>query len=191
MRVKNNQVKLFFYLGLVLIALRPVTVYAQNEFVIKSVNTQLDDSVYFLNAVFDIDLPPYIIEAFDQGFYLPLAMEVEVFKKRGFWLDKSIVTIRQQYRIQYHAMLDSVSLYNINAGSRLHFSSLDDSLNYLSVLINYPLLDNNSLNENRSYHARLHFGIDRLELPIPLKSSSLWKKNWSIVSDWYEWDVKK
>ena len=191
MRIKFNHVTLIFYLCMMPLVLTPAAAYAQKEFVIKSANTQLDESVYFLNAVFEINLPAYISEAFEQGFALPLAMQVEVFRERGFWLDKSVVTIKQQYRIQYHAMLDTVSLFNVNSGHRLHFSSLDEALNYLTVLLNYPLLDNNLLDSNERYNARLHFGVDHIELPIPLKSSSLWKNDWSIVSEWFKWDVKQ
>ena len=191
MRKKFNHVTLVFYLYMMLQVLTPAVAHAQKEFVIKSANTQLNDSVYFLNAVFEINLPVYISEAFEQGFTLPLAMDIEVFRKRRFWLDKPVVTIRQKYKIQYHAMLDSVSLFNVNSGSRQHFSSLSEALNYLTVLLNFPLLDNNSLENNERYKARLHFGIDHIELPIPLKSSLLWKNDWSIVSEWYEWDVKQ
>ena len=189
MRIKLNHVTLVFYLCMMFLVLQPAVAHAQKEFVIKSVNTQLNETVYFLNAVFEINLPAYISEAFEQGFALPLAMEIEIFRKRGFWLDESVVTIKQQYRIQYHAMLDNVSLFNVNSGSRLHFSTLEEALNYLTVLLNFPLLDNNTLNVDERYNARLHFGIDQIELPIPLKSSSLWKNDWSIVSEWYEWDV--
>ena len=32
-------------------------------------------------------------------------------------------------------------------------------------------------------------GIDSDELPLPLKSSSLWDNDWDLKSDWYEWEV--
>ncbi len=189
MRIKLNPVNLIFYLLLIALLLKPVNSQAQDEFAIKSVNTQLNESVYFLNAVFEISLPDYIVSAFDQGFVLPLLIEIEVSRNRFFWFDKDIVTIKQRYRMQYHAMLDSVSLLNVNSGNRQYFSSLKDALNHLTVLFNFPLLDNNALNQDKSYSARLNFGIDHAALPIPLKSSSLWKNDWHIGSDWFEWDI--
>lgn len=189
MRIKLDHLKLVLYVCLMLLVVKPVVADVQKEFVIKSVNTQLNDSVYFLNAVFEINLPEYMIYSFEQGFVLPLAMEIEVSRKRGFWFNEDVVTIKQQYRIQYHVFRDLVSLFNVNAGNRLYFSSLKETLNQLTVLLNYPLLDNNALNQSESYIARLSFGIDNAELPIPLKSSSLLKNDWNITSDWYEWDV--
>ncbi len=191
MRIQHYSVKLVLYLLLMFLILTPGYAHAQKEFVIKSVNTQLDDTVYFLNAVFEINLPDYITSAINQGFDLSLAMEVEIFEKRKFWFDKPVVMIKQQYRIHYHPMLDTVSLLNVNSGILLSFSSVEQSFNYLTVLLNYPLLDSNALNQREQYNARLHFGIDNSELPVPLKSSSLWKNDWDLVSEWHEWDITK
>jgi hypothetical protein len=158
-------------------------------FTVKSVSTHLSDTVYFLNGVFSISLPGYMVHAVDQGFELPLAMEVEVFERNNFWFDKRVVLIRQQYKIRYHTLLDVFALIDLNAGSRSYFSTLDDVIARLSVLLNYPLLDNNNLNKEAKYRARIRIGIDQAELPIPLKSSSLWENDWELTSDWFEWDI--
>lgn len=174
---------------LLLLLLLPSQALAQQEIAVNSASTRLDGNVYFLSAVFDINLPYHITAAFEQGFELPLVMEVEVFKHRTFWLDDDVVTIRQQYQLQHHAMLDSVSVLNVNAGSRLYYSTLKQALSRLTFVLDYPLLDNNALKPAESYNARIHFGIDMAELPVPLKSSSFWKNNWNIMSDWYEWNI--
>lgn len=189
MRKTLNPVNRVFYFCIIFLFLRIPLAHAADEFVIKSANTQLDDSVYFLNAVLDIHLPDYIVNSFEHGIVLPLVMEIEISKERAFWFDQDIVVIKQQYQIQNHALLDSVSLKNINSGSRLYFSSLQETLNYLTVLLEFPLLDNNALNPSGHYRGRLKFGIDVAELPVPLKSSSLWQHDWDLSSDWFEWDI--
>ena len=35
------------------------------------------------------------------------------------------------------------------------------------------------------------FGIDTEELPLPLKSSSLWDNDWDLTSDWFEWRLNR
>jgi len=57
----------------------------------------------------------------------------------------------------------------------------------VSVLFNYRLLDGQALKPGKRYRLRLRFGIDQAELPIPLKSTSLWQNDWNLSSDWYEW----
>lgn len=172
-----------------LLMFRPNGVFAADEFEVKSVSTQLNDTVFFLNAVYEIKLPDYIRSAFDQGFEIPLAVDLEVFADRMLWLDKRVVYFRQQYRLQYHSILDTVSVLDVNAGNRQYFTSLNQALSHLSVMLNYPMLDLNTLDKSQNYWARLRFGIDTDALPIPLKSSSLWQNDWELVSDWYEWEV--
>lgn len=167
----------------------PVSASNHAVFEVKSAQTQLVGSVYFLNAVFEINLPPHIIAAFEQGFDLPLAMEVEVFQHNNFWLDKEIVMIKQNYRIQYHTLLDTVSVSNQNAGSRHYYSNLKEALSALSVLLDFPLLDKHALTAGEQFSARVRIGIDEAELPVPLKTSGLWNDQWDLVSDWKEWEI--
>ena len=179
-------------LGYPLVLLLSLSIVFASEhpvFEVKSGSTQKDGAVYFLNAVFEIDLPPYIVDSFEQGFDIPLVMEVEVYRDRSFWLDDQVVYLKQQYRLQYHPVMNSISLLNVNQGNHRYFGSLPEAVRHLSALLGYPLLDGNNLLADETYHARLRFGIDANEIPIPLKSSSLWKNDWELESDWMEWDI--
>lgn len=169
------------------------TVHAQSEppFLVSAAETRLNGDVYFLDAQYSIQLPDYMLEAFEQGFDIPLAIEIAVFEKRRFWVDREIAYIRQQYRLQFHSLLESVSLTDVNQGHRQYFSNIHSALNKIRNMKNFPMLDANTVDHSRGYSARLRLGVDSAELPIPLKSSSLWKMNWSLVSDWFELEVQK
>ena len=171
--------------------LSPLTANDKATFEVKAASTQRDGAVYFLNAVFIINFPHYIIESFEQGFDLPILMEVEVYRDRNFWVDEQVVYIKQQYRLQYHPVLDSISIFNVNLGSLQYFNSLNDAVNQLSVLLGFPMLDRNNLIAGEAYYARMRLGINELELPIPLKSSALWDNDWDLVSEWFEWVVSQ
>jgi hypothetical protein len=189
MKCRQSHLKYFLCLIMLAIALSPV--YGEDEppFAVAAVKTHLRGSVYFLNAVFDIRLPSYIKSAVDQGFDLPLVVEIESYRQRRLWFDKKVVYIKQQYLLRYHTLLDAVSILDINAGTRRYYDSLDEAIARLSVLIDYPALDHNSLQQDKAYHARIRFGIDANELPLPLKSSSLWKNDWDLKSEWVEWEL--
>ncbi len=176
-----------FFIGLIFT--KPVVAQTGPAFQIESTNSRLNDSVYFLNSVFKIQLPDYILNAVDQGFELPLALEIEVYERRRLWFDSRVVYIKQQYVVHYHSLLDAYSIFDVNAGQRMYFNNMSEVNSKLSVLLNFPMLDNNNLVREAAYRARLRFGIDASELPTPLKSSSLWKNNWDIKSDWYEWNL--
>ena len=161
----------------------------KQPFSVDSANSQLRKSVYFLNAVFSIHLPDYIVTALEQGVDLPLAMEIETYRQRSFWFNKRIVYIKQQYRVGYDALLDEYSVFDVNAGMQLYYPTLEKAIASLTVLIDYPGLDNNALVPGEHYNLRLRFGIESRELPLPLQSSSLLENDWSLASDWFEWEL--
>jgi hypothetical protein len=53
----------------------------------------------------------------------------------------------------------------------------------------YPMFDISNINQSGLAYVRIRSGIDVDELPLPLKSSSLWDNDWELESDWFEWDI--
>lgn len=174
--------------------LMPAVAYAEADapaFQVRQASLQRQPDGYKLNALIDIRLPDYIREAFEQGFDLPLILEVELYRQRGWWMwDKRLLRIDQRYRLRDRSFYDNVRLLDLKTSESRYHDNLDEALSSLSVLYNYPLLDLLKLEPGQRYRLRMRFGIDQDELPIPLKSSSLWKKNWSLVNDWYEWEYR-
>ena len=169
------------------------TAHAQYEppFQVSSAVTRLNGDVYFLDAEYSIQLPDYMLDAFGQGFAMPLAIEIEVYEKRRFWVDREIAYIKQQYRIQPHSLLESVSLTDVNQGHRQYFKDIHAAVNKIRLMKNFPMLDANTVDIEGEYTTRIRLGIDSGELPIPLKSSSLWEKKWALTSDWVELELQK
>ncbi len=178
-------------LALSALAVQPVQATTADVFAVQSVTTRLQERVYFLNAVFDLQLPSYISRAINQGFELPLVMEIEVYRRIPFWFDEEVVYIKQQYRLNYHSLLDAVSILNVNSGLKQLYPDMSTALDSLTVLLDYPMLDTDNLDRQRSYRARMRLGIDQEELPLPLKSSSLWQNDWTVASEWFEWGVEQ
>ena len=86
-------------------------------------------------------------------------------------------------------MLDSFVVLDVNTSERHYFDSRIAAVQFIEVVYNYPMLDINNLAADKDYYARVRFGIDSDELPLPLKSSSLWDNDWGLKSDWFEWEV--
>ncbi len=160
-------------------------------FEIRQASLQKQAGGYYLNALIDIHLPGYIREAFDQGFDLPLILEIEVLRKRRWWLwDKQLHELTQRYRLRYRSLSDTVRVLDLKTGEHRYYDDLQDALAALSVIFNRLLLERDALEPGERYRLRMRFGIDQAELPIPLKSSSLWQNDWNLSSDWYEWDYQ-
>jgi len=160
-------------------------------FRVQSAGFSLDETLLSLDSVIDVKLPPYIRVAIEQGFAVPLMFEIEILVRKKYWLDEKIVTLKQQYLLHFLPMLGSYVVFDLNAGQRYYFDSLNEAVEYLQVVYRYPMLDINNISGERSFYARIRFGIDSDELPLPLKSSSLWDNDWDLRSDWYDWDIEK
>ena len=160
-------------------------------FVVRHADFTLDETLLRLDLVVDSVIPGYILLAIDQGFAVPMMFEVEIRSPRDYWFDPRIVSLKQQYLLQYQPMLDSFVVLDVNSSQRSYFDNRDHAVEFIEVVYNYPMLDINNLAPDREYYARVRFGIDSDELPLPLKSSSLWDNDWDLKSDWYEWEVER
>ncbi len=176
---------------LLLAVITPSRAADGDPFVVRSARFNLDESLMMLDLVIDSDIPNYISIAIEQGFSVPIMFEVEIRAHKRFWFDDRVVSLKQQYLLHHQPMLDSYVVFDVNSSERRYFDDRDTALRFIEVVYNYPLLDINNLAHDREYYARVRFGIDSDELPLPLKSSSLWDNDWDLKSDWYEWEVER
>ncbi len=161
-----------------------------DSFIIEEAEFTLDQDWLMLDMVVASEIPNYISIALDQGFAVPLMFEIEIRSKKRYWFDDRIVSLKQQYMLHRLPMLDAYVVLDINNSLRHYFQERKAAVQFVEVVYNYPMLDINNLAADREYYARARFGIDTDELPLPLKSSSLWDNDWDLKSDWYEWEVK-
>jgi len=187
----NIRMVLFGALATLLLSVPLLAAESGIAFRIQSAEFNLNETLLELNSEIEIELPTYINTAIEKGFAVPMMFEVEILSVKKYWLDEKIVSLKQQYQLHYLPMLSSYVIFDLNAGQRYYFDQLNQAVHYLQVVYNYPMLDIDNIDDNRSFYARIRFGIDGDELPLPLKSSSLWDNDWSLRSDWYEWDIEK
>ena len=159
-------------------------------FVVQRAEFNLDQSLMLLDLVVESEIPDYISIALDQGFSVPIMFEVEILANKNYWFDDRVVSLKQQYRLHYQPMLDSYVVFDVNNSERRYFDDRQAAVRFIEVVYNYPMLNIKNLAPGREYYARVRFGIDSDELPLPLKSSSLWDNDWDLTSDWFEWSVR-
>ena len=179
--------------GLVLwLILIPVSAAEDSvAFRVKTADFSLRESSLELNSEIEIELPAYISIAIEKGFAVPLMFQVEILTPKRYWLDEKIVSLKQQYQLHFLPMLSSYVVFDLNAGQRYYFDGLSEAVHYLQVVYNYSILFIDNISDERKFYARIRFGIDSDELPIPLKSSSLWDNDWGLRSEWFAWDINK
>ena len=163
----------------------------KDPFIVETADFSLDKELLMLDMVVESEIPDYISIALEQGFAVPIMFEVEIRSEKRYWFDDRIVSLKQQYLLHHLPMLDSFVVFDVNSSERHYFDNRKAAVRYLEVVYNYPMLNINNLAADKEYYARVRFGIDTDELPLPLKSSSLWDNDWDLQSEWYEWEVKR
>jgi len=160
-----------------------------DPFEVQTASFSLKDSPLKLDLEVNIDLPEFIGIAVNQGLAVPLMFEVEIFASRNYWVDKKIITVKQAYLLHFLPMLSSYVVNDINAGKRHYFDSLDEAVEHMEVVFNYPMLDIGNFDLNRQFYARVRFRIDDEALPLPLKPSFFWPSDWDERSKWFSFEM--
>ena len=169
------------------------TTLAQDNdpFVVKRAEFKLDDSLLMLDLEIDSNLPDFITIAIDQGFAVPLMFVIEIRADQAYWFDDREVSLKQQYTLHHQPLLDSYVVLDVNTSERHYFDERKAAVDFIELVYNYPMLDIDNLAADKNYYARVRFGIDIDELPLPLQSSWFWDSDWDLQSEWYEWEVKR
>lgn len=178
----------FLILGLICALFLQVAAKA-DTIQVKSAQLELSEEVQVLNADFEIHLSSILEEALKKGISLHFIMEFELFRGRWYWFDQKILTIQQEYKLSYHALTRQ---YRVTIGSLYqNFSELEDALRILSRIRSLTVIENASLIKRKNtYQAALRLRLDVNQLPKPFQVNALTSKDWHLMSDWYQWDIK-
>ncbi len=180
-----------FIYGLLVVVLCSVPARAEDTpvFAVETANFSMQKSLLLLDAHLMIELPDYISIAVDRGFAVPLMFEVEILESRRYWFDKKIVSLKQQYLLHYLPMLHSYVISDVNQGQRHYFDSREQAVESIQMIYHYAMLDIGNIAVDLEVYARMRVGLDVDELPLPLKSSSLWDNDWDLRSAWFNWAI--
>jgi hypothetical protein len=159
-------------------------------FVINAINNRLQENVYLLSAHIDFHPTEEVLEALKNGVPIPVLVEIEIQRKRKWWVDEDMAALQQRYRLQYHALSHQYLLQNVNSGAFYSFHTLDSALYALGRLQDLPLLDKQLIQPGQSYEVLIHAELEIEALPSPLRPLAYITPAWRLDSDWYTWLLK-
>ncbi len=151
--------------------------------------TEVVDEVVRLDAGFDLTLSPELIEAINKGVPITINIEMEVWRKRAYWLDDEVARVVQAYTITYNDLTRGYMLDNLNSGAHFQLPSLEAVLWVVSALSDFPFIDSTLLDARASYYYRIRLGVDVESLPVPLRVMAFISSRWHLTSDWYKWPL--
>ena len=172
--------------GLCLLLWLPFLAWAAEIEIVNPQLTANEDGVA-LSADFRFELSPSLEEAVAKGVVLYFVAEFELTRSRWYWLDETLVSRSQTFRLSYHALTRQ---YRLSTGG-LHqsFASLSEALAMLSRLRNWLVIDKSdrSLRAGETCLASLRLRLDPTQLPRPFQISALGNKEWNLASERKTW----
>jgi Domain of unknown function (DUF4390) len=160
-------------------------------FAVREARTELKDGVYFLDARIEYRLSSDARRALQSGVPLTIRVEVELLKPRHFWFDGEEAALRYRYQLEYHALSERFTVQSLNSGDQASFSTLFAALDWLGRISHLPLIDATLLDPNReNYYLRMRSVLDVEKLAGPLRLIAFWRRDWSLGSDWYKWQLR-
>lgn len=161
------------------------------DFTIESASTHLRDGVYYLDASVNLELSSDAKQALLSGLSLTIRYEVEFLRRLRLWWDNEAHTLRQRYRLQYHPLTRRYIVLNVNTDVQTSYANLDDALRRVARVESWPLIDTTLLDFSRGYDVRMRVVLDTERLPGPLRLLAFWRRDWSLGSGWYRWQLSE
>jgi hypothetical protein len=170
------------------------TVFADNNsdgsVEIRSAYAVLDAGVYYVNARIEYVLSSAATEALRNGISLKIELQIEVNRYRRLIWNDTIASLKQRYRLSYHALTDRYVVANLNSGDTVSFPDLDAAMSYLGRVDRLPLIDASLLEDGARYEAAARVVLDVKDLSGPLKFLSRFWGDWKVASERYKWPLR-
>lgn len=169
---------------LAFLLLLPMFVFA-SESRVRYADIVARDDGYVVNADFELDLNPRLIDAINRGVSLHFTAEFQVERPRWYWFNDTIVERSLDYRLSYHTITRS---YRLSVGN-LHqsFDTLDAALQTMLRIRNWHVVGLDTLESGVSYHAAVRMRHDTSMLPRPFQVTAIGSREWNVATDWLRW----
>ncbi|WP_217808724.1 DUF4390 domain-containing protein [Derxia lacustris] len=154
---------------------------------------ELLEDGWVLQSEHDVELTPVLVEAVQRGLALWFITELEVTRRRWYWLDQTVVSAQLASRLSYNAMTRQ---YRLGVGAAapghgaltLRFDTLEEALRTLGRVRDWRLGDASLLRHGERYSAALRLRLDQGQLPKPFQLNAITGRDWHIASEWTRFD---
>ena len=123
-----------------------------------------------LDAQFDFDLPPLLVDAVNRGIALYFVVEFELYRSRWYWFDRKVATAARTWRLTYSPLTRQ---YRLTTGTLAQpFDSLPEAMNVLKRAVSrIPAWPNTrSFGKPETFLATWHMASSGFETTIRIAS---------------------
>lgn len=167
---------------LVVLLLGVVGVWAQDR--VEQVTVHAGDGQLLLDADVAFSLSEEMREAATKGVPLYFTADVEIYKKRWWWFDKTIVDTQRTWKLVFSPLTRQ---WRIGSGDLLRpVDSFADALLGLQRIRGWAISPIERFQPGQQYNGRFRLRLDSSLLARPLQVDLFNRANWSLATSWHD-----
>lgn len=144
-----------------------------------------DERGWAVNAEFDVELGARLVDAVGKGVPLHFRFEVQIKRKRWYWIDEHLAGRVVNYRLSYQTLTRQ---YRLAVGSLYqNFDTLEAALTALGHIRRLHVADAGTLPQGESLVAAVRLSLDQNQLPKPLQIDALANDDWRVDARTLSW----
>ena len=156
---------------------------------VGSGNSYVKDGVYFSDVQLPFKLEKQQAEALSSGLTLKFQLNFSIVDIRNWRIDRDIGTLNQSYSIRLNAFTGRYLVTNLNIGTKVTLSSIQEVESFLSEIKNIPLVDDSILDIEKDYSVIMQAGITAEGISQWIKTLSFWRENLDTEFEVIEWKL--
>jgi hypothetical protein len=160
-------------------------------FEVRSAFLAVDDGVYQLNVRTEYPVNEEIRKALTDGVTLYFDLEARVERSRRLWMDATVAEVALRRELSWHAVRERYVVRDVSRGEQEYYVSLDQALQAIGVVSNYPVITEPQLAPDASYEISVRASVRRGSMPDALRALVWWSDSWHRRTDWYSWSLPR
>jgi hypothetical protein len=142
------------------------------------------DGELYIDADVVLNTSPELREVAQRGIPIYFTADVVLVSKRWWWLDKTVVSQQQTWRVVYNALTRQ---WRVGTGDlSLPEASLDDAMAQIRSIRGWKVADIDELEYDEVYHGRLRVRLDTSLLARPFQVDAINSQAWTLATPWKE-----
>lgn len=156
-------------------------VWADNA--IRGGHCEVDHHLWTLSLNSNLSVPNEPADALRSGIPLTFHLIIEL-RTPGFISD-DVTRITHPYILRYNHITQTYLLQDAVNHIETNFPTLNAAITALGNVQNLPVISTGLLNANKRYTLRAKIELATEELPVSLRLSAFFSKDWAIETPWW------
>jgi len=158
---------------------------------IESADGVIIENMYSVNANISYQLGNENRNALEHGIPLEFDIEFRIKKHRPWFWDKILISKTITFRLEHQPLSRNFLVTRLNDGDLEQFQKLEDVLEYIGKIRNFPMIDSAILEPDGIFFAQVKIHLKIEALPAPLRPLAYISSEWRLSSPWQTWMIKE